>query len=254
MTRRFTLTGLIVTLVFGVFITASNGQLRDSTPRFKAGVDLVSLDVCVRDGWGRFVPDLSAEDFNHRATRVHTFGEDPSHVPTALSSSIGAIVSSADFGTGSTALYDALLVAANEVTRARGGALPETREVVVLLSDGEDTSSRVGFEEVLPVLRRSGALVYSVSLQANERGEWLGAPWPMLALARDTGARAQGVPTLDALPGLYREIVTEVRRLYRLAYVSNDTRPDGRWRTISVRIPSRDARVRTRAGYYAPRP
>ena len=266
MTRLLKLTGLTVTLAFAVFITASTGQSRDSTPRFTTGIDLVSLDLCVRDASGRFVPDLSADDFvilengkpqrvsflvpsaavpltavllidvsrsmygpklkraleatrqfaellgpndrldmiafNHRATRIHAFSDDPAHVPTALSASIGAIFSSTEVATGTTALYDALLVAANEVTRARNGALSETREVVVVLSDGEDTSSRVGFEEVLPVLRRSGALVYSVSLQANERGEWLGATWPMLALARDTGARAQGVPTLEALPDL----------------------------------------------------
>ena len=312
----FTLIGLIATLVFGVFGTAFSEQTGDSTPRFKTGVDLVALDLCVRDASGRFVPDLSAEDFlilengkpqrasflvpssavpvtavllldvshsmygdklkrardaarqfadllgpedrlailafNRRAMRLHAFGDAAEHVSTALSSSMDQILAS-DGATGSTALYDALLVAANEVTRARRDSLPDTREVVVLLSDGEDTSSRVGFEEVLPVLRRSGALVYSVSLQANERGDWLGATWPMLALARDTGARALSVPTLDALPDLYREIVTEVRHLYRLAYVSNDTRQDGQWRTLSVRVPSRDVRVRTRAGHYAPR-
>ena len=312
----FTLIGLIATLVFGVFGTASSGQTGDLIPRFKTGVDLVSLDLCVRDTSGRFVPELSADDFlilengkpqqasflvpsgavpltavllldvsqsmygdklkraieaarqfaellgpedrlailafNRRAMRLHAFGDAAEHVSTALSSSIGQILARDD-ATGSTALYDALLVAANEMTRARRDSLPDTREVVVLLSDGEDTSSRVGFEEVLPVLRRTGALVYSVSLRASARGEWLGATWPMLTLARDSGARALSLPTLDALPELYREIVTEVRHLYRLAYASNDTQLDGQWRTISVRVPSRDVHVRTRAGYYAPR-
>ena len=184
--------------------------------------------------------------------RLHAFGDDPAHIPTALSSTIGAtLTSSLDVGSGLTALYDALLVATNEVVRARRAPLPETREVIVLLSDGEDTSSRVGFEEVLPVLRRSGALVYSVSLRADVRGRWLGANWPMMVIARDTGARALGVPRLEALPELYREIDAEVRHLYRLAYVSNNDRRDGRWRTISVRVPSRDLRIRTRSGYYA---
>jgi hypothetical protein len=92
-----------------------------------------------------------------------------------------------------------------------------------------------------------------VSLQVTDRGEWLGATWPMMQLARDTGARAMGVPRLDALPELYREINAEVRHLYRLAYVSNNSRRDGQWRTIFVQVPTRDARVRTRSGYYAPR-
>jgi len=63
----FKLTGLILTLVFGVFIAAARGQrgesTNDSPPRFTAGVDLVSLDLCGRDASGRLVPDLSAEDF-----------------------------------------------------------------------------------------------------------------------------------------------------------------------------------------------
>jgi len=338
MTRSsFTFAGLTLTLLFGFFAAVTPGQSLGTSsgvghsagpqsdgqratagpPWFKTGVDLVSLDICVRDPSGRFVPDLSPDDFvvledgtpqqigflvpssavsltgvllidvsqsmwgsklkhalkaasdfaellrpddrlamiafNHRATRVHAFGDDPTHVPTALSSSIGAILSSNDSSRLSTALYDALLVGANEILRARGGPLPETREVIIVLSDGEDTSSLVGFDEVLPVLRRSGALVYSVSLRANERGEWLGANWPMLAVARDTGARALAIPRLEALPALYREIDAEVRHMYRLAYVSNNDRRDGQWRTISVRVPTRDARVRTRSGYYAPR-
>lgn len=277
-------------------------------PRFKAAVDLVSLDVCARDAAGRFLADLAADDFlvlengkpqrisflmpsgtvpltaillidrsasmygpkleravdaaalfarllgpadrleiiafNDRAERVHAFGDDPERVPASLAS-IRA--------TGSTSLYDALLVAANDLVRPRAGGLPETREVVIVLSDGEDTASLVGFDELLPALRRSGALIYTVSLREGAKGEWLGASWPLLALARDTGARALGALDLDALPRLYAEINTEVRHLYRIGYVSTDGRRDGQWRTVSVRVLSRDARVRTRAGYYASR-
>ena len=276
--------------------------------RFKSGVDLVSLDVCVRNSSGRLLTGLTADDFlvlengkpqrisfvlpsgaapltavlmidrsqsmdgpkleraieaaslfaqllgpndrlevlafNHRTERVQAFGDDPAHVPAALAS-IRL--------TGSTSLYDALLVAVNDLVRARDGALPETREVIIVLSDGEDTASLVGFEEVLPVLRRSGALVYSVSLRADDRGEWLGANWPLIRLAVDTGARAIGVPSIDALPSLYREIAAEARHLYRIGYISNDERRDGQWRTVSVRVRSRDAHARTRAGYYASR-
>ncbi len=286
-------------------------------PRFASGVDLVSLDVCVRDSTGRLLTGLTPDDFlvlengtpqrisfvmpsgavplaamllidvsgsmygpkleraieaarqfaellgpedrleiiafNQRAERLHAFSDDRAHVPSALSSSIGTTLSSSRGTTGSTALYDALLVGANELLRARGGTLPDTREVVIVLSDGEDTSSRMGFDEVLPALRRSGALMYSVSLRADDRGGWLGASWPLLQLARDTGARALGVPDLDALPALYAEIDAEVRHLYRIGYVSSDERRDGQWRDVSVRVLSRDAQVRTRAGYYPSR-
>lgn len=312
---------LMVTLVFGALAAGAGGQERASAarsaPRFRSGVDLVSLDLCVREPSGRFVPNLSAEDFvvledgkpqrttflvpsdavplravllidvsssmygdklrraieaagqfaqllepndrlavlafNRRARLVHGFGEHQADVGSALTSAIGAMLASRDVMMESTALYDALLVADSELARVRSGAQPDTREVIVLLSDGEDTSSRSDFEEVLPVLRRSGAMVYSVSLRTDARGQWLGATWPLLALARDTGARALASPGPHALPALYEDILTEVRHLYRLAYVSDDARADGRWRTVSVRVPSRDVHVRTRTGYYARR-
>ena len=329
-------TTAFIAAVAGLLVASSNAQVREppetstrtqapspitgrgesSTPRFKGGVDLVPLDVGVRDAAGRFMADLSAEDFliledgkpqhiafmvpsddvplnvvllldishsmygakltravdaakvfaaslrpddrleilafNKHTQRLHAFEDETSHVASTLARSIGAALTTIGVA-GSTALYDALLVGIDDLVRRRGNAPAETRDVVILLSDGEDTSSRVGFEEVVPVVRRSGALVYSVSLRASERGEWLGASWPLLQLARDTGARALGIPQLDALPQLYQEISTEVRHLYRMAYASNNPTRDGRWRTIAVRVPSRDARVVTRAGYYAPR-
>lgn len=182
--------------------------------------------------------------FNNRAERVHVFGDDRARVAASLASIRP---------TGSTSLYDALLVAANVIVRARAGGLPETREVIVVLSDGEDTASLIGFDQLQPVLRRNGALIYAVSLREGAKGEWLGANWPLLALARDTGARAVGVADLDGLPTLYAEINLEVRHLYRIGYVSSDARRDGQWRSVSVRLRSGDARVRTRAGYYAAR-
>lgn len=323
MTRSLVLRAVLATIVF-VFNAPSSAEspgmpaLSLHAPgdvghaqeqrRYTSGVDLVTLDVCVRDPAGRFLTGLTTDDFlvlengkpqrisfvlpsgavplravllidrsasmhgskieraveaaelfsrllgpddqleiiafNDRAERVHAFHDDRAQVPVALTS-VNSI--------GATSLYEALLVAADDLVRARRDALPEARDAVIVLSDGEDTASRIGFEEVLPALRRSGALVYTVSLREGAEGEWLGATWPLLALARDTGARALGVTRLDALPALYAEIGEEVRHLYRIGYVSSDERRDGQWRSVSVRVLSRDARVRTRAGYYASR-
>lgn len=195
-----------------------------------------------------FVSQLRPEDrleivaFNQRATRVLAFSDDRSAAAMALTSIRAA---------GTTSIYEALLVASNDLVRARAGAEPETREVIILLSDGEDTASVVGFDEVLPAVRRSGAIVYTLSLRTDAKGVWLGATWPLLELARDTGGRSLGVPVLDTLPQLYAEIAAEVRHLYRIGYVSNDERRDGRWRQVVVRVLTEDARIRTRAGYYA---
>ncbi|MBY0497331.1 MAG: VWA domain-containing protein [Cyanobacteria bacterium] len=195
-----------------------------------------------------FVSQLRPEDrleivaFNQHATRLLALSDDRSAAAMALTSIRAR---------GTTSIYEALLVASNDLVRARAGAEPETREVIILLSDGEDTASVVGFDEVLPAVRRSGAIVYTLSLRTDAKGVWLGATWPLLELARDTGGRSLGVPVLDTLPQLYAEIAAEVRHLYRIGYVSNDERRDGRWRQVVVRVVTEDARVRTRAGYYA---
>lgn len=280
----------------------------DSPDNFKGRVDLVTLDVCVRDAAGRFLPTLNASDFlvledgapqqvaflspadalplrvvilidasasmagvkleraiqaatkvadllepddqleiiafNQQASIVQAFGEDRSQVRPTLT---------ATHASGTTAFNEAVLVAANELVRARRANPIDVREVIIALSDGEDTASRVGFEEVLGALRRSGAIVYALSLRTGPTGNWLGATWPLMQLASDTGGRALAVPQIDALDTLYKEIDQEVRHLYRIGYVSSDARRDGRWRTLSVRVPSQDTKIQTRLGYYAPR-
>lgn len=280
------------------------------------GVDVVTLDVCVRDDRGQFVPGLVADDFlvlengqlqrlaqfmpvgvvpisaallidvsgsmfgdrlaqalqaarsfaaglgsedrleillfNDRARRLRGFDDAPSEEPPELAGD-AARGAAAIEGTGLTSLFDAVLVAITDLERARRQRR-ETREVVVVLSDGEDTASRVDFDELLPAVRQSGALVYSVSLRRNDRGVWLGATWPLLRPASETGARALSIPRVDTLVALFREIHVELRHLYQLSYVPADARRDGQWRTVAVRVPTRRVRATTRAGYYATRP
>jgi VWFA-related protein len=275
--------------------------------QFHADVDLVTLDVCVRDRSGQFVRDLRAEDFlvlENGVPQHITVFEPADRLPLnvvllidrsasmhgdkldraqraatefahglasmdrleVIAFNQRAIVVTSDgqrdpgwtakllqlSATGSTALYDAMILAANQFRLARRAqATLLRRDVIIVLSDGEDTASVVGFDEVLPLLRRSGALVYSLSLRNNGTGQTTGATWPLQQLARDTGARAIGVPQLDSLDDLYAQINQEVRQMYRLGYVSTDGRASGEWRQIAVRIHALDVQARTRSGYYA---
>jgi Ca-activated chloride channel family protein len=275
--------------------------------QFRADVDLVTLDVCVRDANGRFIESLASDDFlvleNGTPQQVSLFEPaDPLPLNVVLlidrSASMygekldrariaaveftrwlrpgdelqvvafnqrATLVTRQDAGgdwlttlkplvaSGSTALYDAMVLAAHQLGRVRRDAEGQTRDLIIILSDGEDTASLVGFDEVLPMMRRSGALVYALSLRAGRSGEMLGATWPLQKLAHDTGAFARGVAQLDSLTELYAQINEEVRQLYRLAYVSSDKRADGQWRELSVRVDVPDAKVRTRSGYYAVR-
>ncbi len=276
---------------------------------FRAAIDLITVDVCVRDAAGRFIPTLNADDFvvleNGKPQQVQFFtpgGHVPLRAVLVIDRSASmrglkltrAIEAASQFAAalgpedqlevvafnehaivihpfdrpaaearaslsgvtpaGMTALNEALLVAADHLARARRTRGADVRETIVLLSDGDDTASSIDFQEVLVAVRRSGVIVYGISLRTAPDGKWLGANWPLLQLAADTGGRAVGVTTLDALPDLYREIDAEVRHLYRLAYVPKAPGVKGEWRSISVRVPGHDARIRARTGYYASRP
>jgi Ca-activated chloride channel family protein len=301
MRARWFLLGLFILAVFGK--TSTQAQ-------FRADIDLVTLDVCVRDTGGHLVSDLTAADFvvfeNGVPQRLAFFGGAdalPLNVILLLDRSASmfgekldrARSAASEFAervraedrleliafnqratllrplagnvaaglpglgqltaAGSTALYDAMILAASQLARARR-VQPEaqTRDLIIILSDGEDTASVVGFDEVLPLLRRSGALVYGLSLRSGEDGGALGATWPLQQLARDTGARAIGVRQLDSLEQLYAQIDQEARQMYRLGYVSTDSRARGEWRQLAVRVARPNVQARTRAGYYAAPP
>jgi Ca-activated chloride channel family protein len=278
-----------------------------SAPRFRSGVDLVTLDVCVTDREGRVLPALGAEDFlvfDGRARQQLRFFSAEGQVPLAAvvlidrSSSmtgakleraktaaltflshlgpedIGAVLAFnrqvtrvVPFSTGAsaarslvdhlgadgqTALFDAMFVALRELQSAgRLGEAPR-REAILVLSDGEDTASRLDFEDLRQEVQRTGTLVYSISIRADERDRPLPPLHEFGQLAWDSGGRAVAVRDLATLDAVYADIAAELRQMYRLAYVPVVPPRDGGWHAVMVRVPTRDARVRTRAGYYAP--
>ena len=181
--------------------------------------------------------------FNRNTERVVPFGSD---IETA-SARVEEL--RAD---GSTALLDAILVGLRELQTRRTRQDPR-REALVVLSDGEDSASRLAFEEVLEETRRAGVLVYSISIRTDERDRPLPPLHEFAQLANDSGGRVVAVRDLTTLDAVYADIATELRHMYRLAFVPGASKDDGRWRSVSVRVLSHDARARTRAGYYATR-
>ena len=278
-------------------------------PQFESGVDLVPLDVCVRNRDGRLTTDLKPEDFlileNNVPQEIVLFSAE-GHIRLAVALLVDnsqsmagprlerARVAAADFmeilgsddlvevisfneranlryplGTdreqaklslnaisaaGTTRLYEAVLVALRRLERAPRSRTVEFRNVMILLSDGEDTGSRLPFDDVLEDVRRSGVLVYTISLRTDAHDRVVAPRWQMAQLANDTGGRAVAVRDLANLTQIYQDIGAEIFHLYRVAYVPSAPVRDGSWRSVSVRVPTKDLVVRTRSGYYAPRP
>lgn len=157
---------------------------------------------------------------------------------------------------GSTSLYTAIYVAFNELERiSRQTQDTVRRQAIILLSDGEDTASRLRYEDVVDRARRSDVLVFTIALKERSLGPRPANEYDFVlrTLAQTTGARSFLVDNEVQLTDIYTQIADELAAQYTIGYVSKNTVRDGAWRQVSVRVNEPGVVARTRAGYYAPR-
>lgn len=158
---------------------------------------------------------------------------------------------------GSTALYNAIYIALKELAKlsADEPQMPRRRAIIVL-SDGEDTSSLVGFDEVLDLASRSDTVIYAIGLgpstPATTRTGQNDGHFVLRRLSQQTGGRAFFPQNIKDLVGVYADIREELSSQYALAYESNSGQRDGQWRRVAVRVNRPGVVVRTRPGYFAP--
>jgi len=156
---------------------------------------------------------------------------------------------------GSTSLYNAIYISLKELKKAKAGSTEEIRrQAIVVLSDGDDTSSLVPYEEVLDLAKRSETAIYAIGLRpvGAYRTEFKEAEFVLKQLSQETGGRAYFVTTLSELPKIYEQISEELANQYSLAYSSKNPMRNGAWRRIVVRVTKPGLTARTRQGYYGP--
>ena len=157
---------------------------------------------------------------------------------------------------GETALYDGVYVVLKELERARSSEI--RRRVLVLLSDGLDTSSRLSADDMLALARRVGIGIYVIAMPTwsfnltrsrQDASAWQGE-YAMRALAHDTGGRSFFPKRVEELPAIYADIAHELANQYELAYLpSRLVGREGGFRRVTVHV--ENAVTRTRTGYYA---
>jgi Ca-activated chloride channel family protein len=157
---------------------------------------------------------------------------------------------------GSTALYNAIYISLKELKKILPRRAEEVRrKAIIVLSDGEDTSSLVTFDEVLDLAKRSETAIYSIGLRSKDQQSARGfreAEFALRQLAEETGGRVFFTNSIEELSGVYGQIAEELSSQYSLGYTSKNNRRDGSWRRIVVRVNRPNARPRTKQGYYAP--
>ncbi len=156
---------------------------------------------------------------------------------------------------GSTSLYNAIYISLKDLQKARArNAEDIRREAIVVLSDGDDTSSLVAYDEVLDLAKRSETAIYAIGLRQNEgtRREFKEAEFVLRQLSEQTGGRVFYPLAVAELPKIYEQIAHELASQYAIGYTSNNTQRNGAWRRINVRITRPGLTARTRQGYFAP--
>jgi len=158
---------------------------------------------------------------------------------------------------GSTSLNNAVYIALKDLKKIVAKSADEVRrQAIVVLSDGEDTSSLLPFEEVRDLAKRSETAIYTIGLKVDEgassaRG-FKEAEFVMRQFAQETGGRAFFPTQISELANIYGQISDELSSQYTVGYTSRNPRRDGAWRRVVVRVDRPNTVARTKLGYFAP--
>lgn len=143
---------------------------------------------------------------------------------------------------GATSLHDAVVTSLYYYRGIRG------RRALILLSDGEDTSSSLGFREALEYSRRSGVAIYAIGLGIGKSD--FGVRNKLDALANQTGGRTFYIKQAEDLRSVYAQIEKELRSQYLVAYNSDSSKSKDEYREIELKVQDGKLNARTIRGYY----
>lgn len=161
---------------------------------------------------------------------------------------------------GMTVLNDAVLRAASALSNR-----PERRRAIIVLSDGYDTLSSTSFDKALKAASDANANIYTVDMSpqpeydaaertaeaVRRRNQTQGV---LKKFAERTGGLFVATPGGQAMRDSFRQFVEELGQQYTLTYTPTNTKLDGKFRSIEVRVARPELMIRTRKGYNAPRP
>ena len=152
---------------------------------------------------------------------------------------------------GGTHLYDAVYLAATEMMKGQVG-----RKVLILLSDGVDQGSTIERDRAIEAAQKADLIIYSVdvsdpSFYWRRGGGFIGTS-SLKKFSEQTGGRVIHVDRPGKTAAAFQELADELRTQYLLGYSSTNTRRDGSFRKIRVKVRGGDYKIQARNGYYAP--
>jgi Ca-activated chloride channel family protein len=154
-------------------------------------------------------------------------------------------------GSGNTALYDAVAVYLSRVADTPG------RRILVVLTDGEDTTSATSLTDLIQLVKASPVTIYPVAFSGTYSmgtNRAMTARAVLAQLAEISGGAVYSPGASQDLAAVYASILSELKAQYVLGYVSDNPKADGRFRRLKVELRGKSLRVRHRQGYIVPRP
>lgn len=154
---------------------------------------------------------------------------------------------------GSTAIWDAIVLTANNVL----SKIPNVRRrAIILLSDGIDTTSRLSKKDAVNGALAAETVIYAIGIGNSQAPEGVNPRDELRDIAERTGGRAFFPDKKFDLNAAFAEIERELRTQYLIAYSSTNKKHDGAYRKISIEITNPDLRkqnlkLRHRPGYFA---
>lgn len=159
-------------------------------------------------------------------------------------SDIGSLeqqVSSSPEAAGGTSLYDAIVTGLYRFRSLQG------RKALLIITDGEDTTSRLSYDDMLNYVRAARVPLYFIGVGLGFSD--IGGVGKMKALAAETGGVAYFIKDVKQLKETYAQLEKELRSQYLISYYTESTRKDQSYRTVDVKVNRPNARVRTIRGF-----
>ena len=154
---------------------------------------------------------------------------------------------------GSTAIWDSVALTCRNVL---GRSMTQRRRAIILLTDGQDTSSRVSRSSAIDQAIQSETVIYTIGI-GDKRYDGIDKN-ALTNIAEKTGGRAFFPKKNADLLAAFQEIEQELRSQYLVAYSSTDKAHDGKYRTMTIEIANAELakeklKLRYRPGYFAKR-
>ena len=152
---------------------------------------------------------------------------------------------------GSTAIWDAVWATSEELI---GTSAEHTRRAIILLTDGDDTSSRLKMDEAIEAAQKADALIYAIGI--GDRYTFGVNEGALRKIAEKTGGRAYFPRHERDLRDAFTQIQRDLREQYLVAYSPRNKTRDGSYRKIEIQIinpelKQQNLKLNYRTGYFA---